>query len=323
MKPIRIDLKAAFALVALSAAGLLAAPAHAGLLGNGSFESLVIADGANCPGVALGKSCIDGVGAKQQPDGSEVASLLFKADSKSGSDGAAQAASELTVTFFRDSFSSAGASRGAMDSMVLVCAANPEICRNTVYGASGATGSVGAGMGSGVGTSVGTGVALGVGAVPGGAPGAAAGGASAALGLGFMQSVSGVQVSSQYGLSFLQANTQVAARSGDTSHSASSPERWEVTYGASSQPAAAVTSVEGVSSGWSSSGLQFQSTSTTQVQSYMASGPSGLMGGGVQTTPMVGVPWSGRASAVPEPGVLVLVGVALWALCLQRRRQTR
>ena len=312
MKPIRIDLKAAFALVALSAAGLLAAPAHAGLLGNGSFESLVIADGANCPGVALGKSCVDGVGAMQQPDGSEVASLLFKADSKAGSDSALEVPSELTVAFVRDSFGSATGSQGALDALGLACAANPEICRDKVYGAAVLGGGAGAALGSGVGPVMVTGSGSRSGA------GAGPGDASAAFNLGFMQSLGGVQVSPQYGLSFLQAGPSARSReTGASGGTTGTPERWEVTYGASNQPAAAVTSFEG-SAGWSSgSSLQFQSTSTTQVQSYLASGPSGLLGGGVQITPM-----NTAAFAAPEPSVLLLVGGALAGLWMQRRRQT-
>ena len=76
----------------------------------------------------------------------------------------------------------------------------------------------------------------------------------------------------------VEGNVQAGADGAPTA----TPERWEVTYGASSQPAAAVTSFEG-SVGWSSgSGMEFQSTSTTQLQTYLASGSSGLMGGGPQ-----------------------------------------
>lgn len=298
MNPTRTDMKAALALAVFSAAGLLAVPAHAGLLGNGSFEALAIADGANCPGVALGKSCVAGASAKQQPDGSEVASLLFKGVEKEQSAGAPEESSELTVTFVRDAFGAAAASQGDFGAVGLACAANPEGCREKLFGTS----------------AVGT---------PADA-GAAAGGASSAFNLGFMKSVGGVQVSPQFGLSFLQASTQVAARGGDTaSHSgASSPERWEVTYGASNQPAAAVASMEG-SSGWSSSGSQFQGTSVAQVQSYLASGPSGLMGGNAQVSSANGTAWTAGPTprSVPEPSVLLLAGAALAGLWMQRRRQ--
>ncbi len=300
MNSTRTDMKAALALAVLSAAGLLAVPAHAGLLGNGSFEALAIADGANCPGVPLGKSCVAGASAKQQPDGSEVASLLFKGVEKEQSAGASEESSELTVTFVRDAFGTAAASQGDFGAVGLACAADPAGCREKLFGT------------SVVGTPVDAGA------------GAAAGGASSAFNLGFMKSVGGVQVSPQFGLSFLQASTQVAARGGDTAgHSgASSPERWEVTYGASNQPAAAVASMEG-SSGWSSSGSQFQGTSVAQVQSYLASGPSGLMGGSAQVSPRNGVAWPPGSTprSVPEPSVLLLAGAALAGLWMQRRRQ--
>ncbi len=311
MKSTRNHPKAAFALAALSAAVWLAAPAHAGLLGNGSFESLVIADGANCPGVALGKSCVDGVGATQQPDGSEVASLLFKGESKAGSDAALEVPSELTVTFVRDSFGSATGAQGALDAMGLACAANPEICRDKVYGPAvlgvGAGTATGGGVGSAMGTGSGSG--LGVGSAPGDA--------SAAFNLGFMQSLGGVQVSPQYGLSFVQAGPSAGGReTGASGGTAGTPERWEVTYGASNQPAAAATSFEGSAGGSSGSSMQFQSTSTTQLQTYMASGSSGLLGGGVQVAPMNNMPFG-----VPEPSALLLVGGALAGLWMQRRRQ--
>lgn len=313
MKPIRTDLKAAFALAALTAAGLLAAPAHAGLLGNGSFESLAIADGANCPGVALGKPCVEGVGARQQPDGSEVASLLFKGESQAESGGAPGAPAELTVAYVRDAFGSAAGSQGALDAMGLACAANPELCRDKVYGP--------AVLAVGAGASVGGGGPL---MMTGSGAGSAPGDASAAFNLGFMQSLGGVQVSPQYGLSFLQAGPSAGTREAGAGGAAGAPERWEVTYGASNQPAAAATSFEG-SAGWSSgSSLQFQSTSTTQLQTYMASGPSGLMGG-APTASAVGQPWGAGSlsGSVPEPSVLLLVGAALAALGMQRRRQTQ
>lgn len=298
MNSTRTDMKAALALAVLSAAGLLAVPAHAGLLGNGSFEALAIADGANCPGVALGKSCVAGASAKQQPDGSEVASLLFKGVEKEQSAGASEESSELTVTFVRDAFGTAAASQGDFGAVGLACAADPAGCREKLVGTSGA-------------------------GTPADA-GASAGGPSSAFNLGFMKSVGGVQVSPQFGLSFLQASTQVAARGGDTASNsgANSPERWEVTYGASNQPAAAVASLEG-SSGWSSSGSQFQGTSATQVQTYLASGSSGLMGGGAQVGSTTGTPWTLGLTprSVPEPSVLLLVGAAMAGLWLQRRRQ--
>ena len=318
MNSTRTDMKAVFMLAVLPAAALLAAPAHAGLLGNGSFEALVIADGANCPGVPLGKSCVDGVGAKQQPDGSEVAGLYFKGAEKGAVGGDAEAAPELTVAFVRDSFGAAAASQGSLDAVGLMCAANPEVCRDKVYGAPGA--GISAGAGTGAGSAVGSG--------SGSGSGSASGGASSVFALGFMQSVGGVQVSPQYGLSFLQGSTPTSARSGggDSAGSAGSAvgqERWEVTYGASSQPAAAVAQLEG-SSGWSSGSLQFQGTSATQVQTYMASGPSGLMGNGAQVSPTNGMGWNlgPGTTSVPEPSVLLLVGAALAGLWVQRRRQS-
>jgi PEP-CTERM motif len=304
MKPTRHHPKAAALLAALSAAVWLAGPAHAGLLGNGSFDSLVFADGANCPGVALGKSCAEGVGASQQPDGSEVASLLFKAEPASGSGGAPEATSELTVAFVRDSFASTTGSQGALDAMGLACAADPGACRDKVYGVTAQ------GTGASAATAAGT-----------GSPEAAA--ASSAFSLGFVQSLGGVQVSPQYGLSFLQAGSSGTARdAAPGTVPASAPERWEVTYGASNQQASATTSFEG-SVGWSSgSSLQFQSTSSTQLQTYLANGPSGLMGK-AQDGSVIGEPLGRgtRNGTVPEPSVLLLAGAALAALGLQRRRQ--
>lgn len=298
MNSTRTHIKTAFMCAVLSAAGLLSLPAHAGLLGNGSFEALVIADGGNCPGVPLGKSCVEGVGAKRQADGSEIASLLFKGAGKSDPAGTSEATSELTVAFVRDTFGSSDAAPGRMDALGLSCAADPAACRDKLLGTSGRGASPDAG--------------------------AVSGGAGSVFNLGFMQSVGGVQVSPQYGLSFVQAGTSAASReSGASGGSTSTPERWEVTYGASSQPAAAVTSFEG-SAGWSSgSSMQFQSTSTAQLQTYLASGPSGLMGG-AQITPMNGIPWGPgpTSSSVPEPSGLLLVGAALAGLWMQRRRQT-
>ena len=314
MNSTRTDMKVAFTLAALSAAALLAAPAHAGLLGNGSFEALVIADGANCPGVALGKSCADGVGAKQPSDGSEVASLFLKSAENGASGSSADAATELTVAFVRDSFGAAASAQGGLDSVGLMCAANPEVCRDKVYGVPGAGISAGADMGAGsaAGSAAGS--------------GSGSGGASSAFALGFMQSVGGVQVSPQYGLSFLQGSAQTPGRRGGDAVSAAGnavgQERWEVTYGASSQPAAAVAQLEG-SSGWSSGSLQFQGTSATQVQTFMASGPSGLMSGSAQLSAADGKLQSSSATtSVPEPSVLLLVAAAMAGLWVQRRRQT-
>jgi len=303
------EIKTSLSRVVLSTAALLAcaAPAHAGLLANGSFETLAFADGVNCPGVPLGQSCVArDSDSGSTVDGLKVGSFVVKGNEggESGSD--VGLPSDLTVAFARDPFGSPGTAPGAMDAAGLVCAADPSACRDKVYGySSGADGTGGAGSA----------------VVAGGGAGVVAGAASSAFNLGFMQSVSGVQVSSQYGVSFLQASTQTAAKVGDASGSSgvsgASTEQWQVTYGSSSPPAAAVTSVEG-SAGWSTGGMQFSTTSSAQLQTYMASGPAALLGGGAQVVPMSPAPFG-----APEPSALLLVFAAMSALWLQRRRQTR
>ena len=302
MKPSH-HLKTALAMVSFACAGLLglAAPAHAGLLANGSVETLLIADGTNCPGVPLGQSCADGALGSQGKDGLDVGSLFAKSAGLDESNSEARAHAELTVAFPRDAYGSSSSSSADMDAASLSCLSNPYACRDKLY-TSGGAGFSGAGF-------------SGAGGAGAGGSGVVAGVASSAFSLGFMQSVAGVQVSPQYGLSFLQGSTPSSAKSGEAAGSSGNDERWQVTYGSSNQPAAAVTSVEG-SSGWSSSGLQFQATSATQVETYMASGPSGLVAGGVQITPMNTTPF-----AAPEPSVLMLVGAAMFGLWLQRRRQ--
>ena len=308
MKSTRTHLKAAFSIAALTAAGLLAAPAHAGLLVSGSFEALVYADGSNCPDVPLGKSCLQGAGAKPQPDGSDVASLLFKGAEKAESSEELVPGAALTVAFVRDSFGAGSGVTGSLDAVGLVCAAHPEVCRVSLYGSAGGDGVTGAGMASG----------MGLGSGPASASASAGGGASSAFNLGFMQALGGVQVSPQYGVSFLQAGTPVASRGAGATGGSTASERWEVTYGASNQPAAAAASFEGSAGGSSLGSMEFQSTSTTQLQTYMASGSSGLLGGGAQFAPNNSVPFG-----TPEPSALLLVGVAMTGLWIQRRRQTR
>jgi len=296
------EMKAALSRAVLSAAALLAcaAPAHAGLLANGSLATLAFADGVNCPGVPLGQSCVAGDrDSGNAGDGLKVGSLFVKGnergESSSESGRETGAPSDLTVAYERDPFGAPDTALGTMDAASLACAADPSTCRDKLYGYS--SGSGGAGV--------------------------VAGAASSAFNLGFMQSVSGVQVSPQYGVSFLQASTpstQTSAKAGHASGSSGgSIEQWQVTYGSSSQPAAVLTSVEG-SVGWSSVGMQFSATSSAQMQTYMASGPSGLMGGGPQFSPLIGAPLPG---SVPEPSALLLVAVAMGALWLQRRRQAR
>lgn len=304
MMPSR-PLKTSLAQAALACVGLfaLATPSHAGLLANGSVETLLFADGVNCPGVPLGQSCVESGQGSQGKDGLNVSSLFLKSAGQGESGNETAAAGDLTVAFPRDAFASAASSSADMDAASLNCLTYPEACGDKLYtlGGAGGFGAAGVAGSSGGG---------------GGSAAVVAGVASSAFNLGFMQSVGGVQVSAQYGLTFLQGSSSASAKAGDAAGNSGS-ERWQVTYGSSSQPAEAVTSVEGVSAGWSSSGLQFQGTSATQVQTYMASGPSGLMGSGAEAGSRNGTPWPRRS--VPEPSVLLLAGLALAGLWVQRR----
>ena len=116
------------------------------------------------------------------------------------------------------------------------------------------------------------------------------------------QTINGLTVGSTYAVSFYQAAGQQAGFTGSTT------ERWDVTFGATTQYSDQFSLNTGGVGQWQAQTLTFTATATSQLLSFLADGPVG----GPPIVFLDGV--SVAVVATPEPATIAHAGVGLLAL---------
>jgi len=157
----------------------------------------------------------------------------------------------------------------------------------------------------------------GVTAAPGGGAVVAADGDPAWAG-SISQTVSGLMVGDTYSLTFNWAGAQQQGFSGPTT------EKWQVSFGGSTQTTSTVSTPSQTFEGWQTGSLTFTATSASEALTFLAVGsPSGeppwLLLNGVSLTDTT-------SAGAPEPGTLLLLGVGgavLVGSVRRRRKATR
>ncbi len=129
---------------------------------------------------------------------------------------------------------------------------------------------------------------------------------------GISQTISGLTVGATYNVNFYQAAGQQQGFSGGTT------ERWQVSFGASSQLSSLFTLPQGGVGPWQAQSLSFVAASASQVLTFLA---VGTPGGAPPISLLDGV---SLTAAVPEPAswALMLGGFGIVGAALRRRATT-
>ena len=128
------------------------------------------------------------------------------------------------------------------------------------------------------------------------------------------QIINGLIAGNTYTLGFWWGGAQQAGFNGETT------EQWQVTFGSQTQSTAVLTNVDQGFTGWQRQTFDFVASSASELLSFLAIGtPSGI-------PPFVlldGVTLDAAATAVPEPGMLALLGIGLIGIPALRKLRNK
>lgn len=125
------------------------------------------------------------------------------------------------------------------------------------------------------------------------------------------QTINGLTPGQRYTFTFDQAAGQQAGFKGPIT------ERWQVSFGANTQPSSQLSSLQGGVGLWQQQTMVFQASAASQVLSFLASGtPNGA-------PPISFLDGASLMETVPEPVTLSLLGVGLAGTLAFRHRAKR